>query len=180
MKCTPQRHVCVWSKRLQQVEQLLTRYLAGTPAQALAVEHGLDVAEVHAVAATHGLPEQLAAGLRQRLGTRPRACCPGAHTCLWADRGGVVDQLIDSYGRGRSINELSRTFPYSRATAARILDAHRVPRRSRSEQCTRIPLDLEEVQRELDEGLPLTQVAQMHKLSRQMLRRRLDRASAAA
>ncbi|WP_143094220.1 hypothetical protein [Streptacidiphilus jiangxiensis] len=177
----PQQHTCRWSTRSTRVELLLTRLAAGTPAQALATEHALSLVEVIAIGVDHGLSvPSAAAGRRQGLGPWARTCRPGDHRCFWADRGEVIDALIGDYADGASLIQLSRAFPYSRATAARILDAHDVPRRSRSEQCTRIPLDLETVQAELDADMSLTEVAARHGLSRQMLRRRLNRAKAAA
>jgi hypothetical protein len=180
MTCTPQDHTCWWGSRPATVERILARYLAGTSEQALATEHALNIPEIIAIVTAHGVPVRPSGARWERLGTRSRECRPGAHHCLWADCGDVVDELIGAYAQGASINELSRTLPYSRATADRILKAHDVPRRSRSEQCTRIQLDLDAIQRSLDDGVPLSRIADAHQLSRQWLRVRLERAREAA
>ncbi|WP_037601917.1 hypothetical protein [Streptacidiphilus rugosus] len=180
MTCTPQQHVCEWAESADQVERILARCLAGTPPQALATEYGVAVAEISAICEDHGLPLRHDGLARGRIGVGPDGCGNGVHTCSWSDRADVVEDLVDGYAQGRSINELSKLFPYSRATVTRILDAHEVPRRSRSEQCTRVQLPIQEIEQALADGVTMKTIAARHQLSRQMLLRRLNQARAAA
>jgi hypothetical protein len=172
MFCSERHHVCRWRGDADRIDQILRDSIAGASEQKLAREAERPVQEVAAILAAHRTAPRWGSSAN----TRP-SCAPGAHTCVWADSGDLVDELIAGYRTGRSVNDLTRSIRYSRATADRILNAHGVQRRSRSEQGTRIHLQLDEVQRQLDAGVPLTQIAAMLSVSRQWLRIRLDRAS---
>lgn len=159
MICTRQHRVCGWQGDAERIERILAGRSAGAFERVPAGEYCLRAGESSAVAAAHPAWH----------------CTAGGHVCLWAGSGGLVDDLIAGYRGGRSVNELCRSIPYSRATADRILKAHGVPRRSRSEQGTRIRLD--EVQRMLEANVALTQIAAAQGVGVKWLRVRLARAS---
>jgi hypothetical protein len=98
------------------------------------------------------------------------------HVCGWADQPDMVRQVLTAYRQGRSVRQIARSYPYARGTVTRILDAHGIERRTRSEQCVRVPVDLAEIERRhrLD-GEPLSRLAAECGLSRQALSRRLER-----
>ncbi|WP_370076264.1 hypothetical protein [Streptacidiphilus sp. MAP12-16] len=114
-------------------------------------------------------------GPEESQGCSTEVCGP-RHRCFWARQANLVNELCAAYKAGWSVRRLAERYPFHRSTVGRILDAHGVQRRSMSEQCTRVAVDLQAVDvRNRVHGEPLTALAAECGLSRQALSNRLAR-----
>lgn len=125
-------------------------------------------------------PERGGMGLAAMGSEASQGCSAGVcgprHRCFWARQADLVNELCAAYNAGWSARRLAERYPFHRSTVGRILDAHGVRRRSMSEQCTRVAVDLRAVDvRNRVHGEPLTALAAECGLSRQALSHRLTR-----
>jgi lambda repressor-like predicted transcriptional regulator len=184
-RCLPGAHHCAWSDHGQSVDEIVEKYAAGIAASALAHSYTASSDTIKRIVQAHGLHwrsrKEAAQAAESSRRSRAALCHPGEHRCLWAEHGSILDALIHDYvDQRKSLNEVARSYPPSRTTVVRILAAHGISLRSRSQQCTR-PLNMDELwRRRTTQQASLQDLAAECGLSRQALQKRLERFAQAA